>query len=740
MFVVCALLAPWATTSSAAADTSCAPATDVSSVSVSPSHLSTAAGPGVVTVRAHLDAVTASVGLRGPGGTLTAGDLHQDGADWSADLTVPQLTQRTDVGLDLSWTDSAGGAHSASACAVDAHLTVDPTFPMSPAVSAARGDGSALVSWQPPPDDGGAPVTGYQVTVNPSGRVLTATSDQRSLSVDGLTNGQVASFDVAAVNDVGIGPSGSAQVVPAGLPSAPAVEAHLRNGAVRLSWTAPAANGDPVTGYVVQVLPAGPRVDVTGTGTLLTGLTNDTMYDVSVAARNGVGTSTGTVLSVVPTAGAGEPATATGRPVAVTGDGHALLHWTAPQDDGGQPVSGYLVTVQPGGREVRSAGPQLDVTGLTNGVAATLSVQAVTAVGPGLASPGVTVVPRRPGVLRVVHQAVATVAYAHVSMVQAQLVGTNGTALSGRKVTLLTRVRGTTAWVPVAHGTTGATGVVTVSTVLCGTSALLLRHDADAVGAVEVRATPVAVSATATAVPNASRLSAGHVLTMRGALSARRVGVTVRLEQRVGTGWVIRAAARTSATSAYALSWRPVRGGLMVLRVRIFPYGALIGGVTRSSTISVVDTSASLAREILANPRIQLATGHLSGVRDLADPLHEMNDLAAGRPAYRSSYGTAPGGSVMVTVATLRGLRDAGRVATIHVVELAGGTHARGSAHYLGLAFDIDIVNGRWVSYGSDYDVVVVSCRHSGATRIFHPAYDPYGGHGNHIHVDWLVQ
>ena len=94
----------------------------------------------------------------------------------------------------------------------------------------------------------------------------------------------------------------------------------------------------------------------------------------------------------------------------------------------------------------------------------------------------------------------------------------------------------------------------------------------------------------------------------------------------------------------------------------------------------------------------------------------------------------------MVTVATLRGLRDAGRVATIHVVELAGGTHARGSAHYLGLAFDIDIVNGRWVSYGSDYDDVVVSCRHSGATRIFHPAYDPYGGHGNHIHVDWLVQ
>jgi zinc D-Ala-D-Ala carboxypeptidase len=276
--------------------------------------------------------------------------------------------------------------------------------------------------------------------------------------------------------------------------------------------------------------------------------------------------------------------------------------------------------------------------------------------------------------------------------------------------------------------------------VLRGTSALLLRHDADAVGAAEVRPTPVTVTATASAAPSSTRLSAGQVLMMRGALSAPRAGVTVRLEQQVGTSWVIRAAALTSSTSAYALPWRPVRGGLMVLRVRIFPYGALTTGVTRSSAITVDDTSASLAQEILANPRIQLATGHLSGVRDLADPLHELRDLAAGRLAHRSAYGTAPGGSVMVTVATLRGLRNAGRIATIHVVELAGGTHARGSAHYLGLAFDIDNVNGRWVSYGSGYDVVVVSCRHSGATRVFHPAYDPYGGHENHIHVDWLVQ
>lgn len=53
---------------SAAADTSCSPATDVSSASVSTDHLSTATGPGVVTVRAHLDAVTASAGLRGLAG------------------------------------------------------------------------------------------------------------------------------------------------------------------------------------------------------------------------------------------------------------------------------------------------------------------------------------------------------------------------------------------------------------------------------------------------------------------------------------------------------------------------------------------------------------------------------------------------------------------------------------------------------------------------------------------------
>lgn len=74
-----------------------------------------------------------------------------------------------------------------------------PSAPSS--VVAVAGDGSALVSWQVPGDDGGSPIVNYTVRSSPGDASCTATT--RSCEVSGLTNGVTYTFTVVATNAVG---------------------------------------------------------------------------------------------------------------------------------------------------------------------------------------------------------------------------------------------------------------------------------------------------------------------------------------------------------------------------------------------------------------------------------------------------------------------------------------------------------------------------------------------------------
>ena len=88
------------------------------------------------------------------------------------------------------------------------------------AVAVAPGDGELTVSWAPPLEDGGKPVTGYVVQWKADGEDYDATREALAESsphtVDGLQNGTAYTARVVAVNAAGRGePSGEATGTPA---------------------------------------------------------------------------------------------------------------------------------------------------------------------------------------------------------------------------------------------------------------------------------------------------------------------------------------------------------------------------------------------------------------------------------------------------------------------------------------------------------------------------------------------
>lgn len=134
--------------------------------------------------------------------------------------------------------------------------------------------------------------------------------------------------------------------------------------------------------------------------------------------------------------------------------------------------------------------------------------------------------------------------------------------------------------------------------------------------------------------------------------------------------------------------------------------------------------------------RISWLPRQISGRRDGASALDNLNHAAAGYAVKRSSYGTAPGGYVGLNHRMLWAICDlASRGYTFRVIALAGGGHSRKSRHYDGLAFDVDTINGQRVSYGNPYwRGFLRRCRELGATETLGPGDR---GHSTHIHAAW---
>src|SRR5665213_695853 len=181
----------------------------------------------------------------------------------------------------------------------------------------------------------------------------------------------------------------------AAVPGAPTIgTATAGNAQAGVAFSPPASDGgSPITGYTATATdlttPANGGQTTSGAASPLTvsGLTNGDHYTFAVVATNSTGPGPASAASntVTPTAAVpGAPTIGT----ATAGNAQAGVAFSPPASDGGSPITGYTVTVSPGGATVAAgaSATSVIVTGLTNGTSYRFTVTATNGAGTGLAS------------------------------------------------------------------------------------------------------------------------------------------------------------------------------------------------------------------------------------------------------------------------------------------------------------------------------------------------------------------
>lgn len=307
----------------------------------------------------------------------------------SSPFTIPGL----DTGVEYSVRIRAIGPGGTSESS-DAVLATPYGLPGAPtALVATSDDGAAVLAWNAPASDGGAPVTDYVVeyatsAAGPFGTFADGTSAATESTVTGLTNATTYFFRVAAKNAAGTGVNSPlASTTPLAAPGAPTITGITPGtGFLQVAYTAPSSDGgSAITGYQYR-LDGGVWRNTAGSSspTTITGLTNGTEYDVELRAVNAVGGGTPSAT---------ETATPVGLPGAVLGfratpgAGSVLLEWDAAAANG-SPITSYNVIRWNAANEgsivaaYQPTGTSQNLTGLGNGTYY-FTVEATNSAGTG---------------------------------------------------------------------------------------------------------------------------------------------------------------------------------------------------------------------------------------------------------------------------------------------------------------------------------------------------------------------
>ena len=326
------------------------------------------------------------------GGTPTSVAVASGASHGTATASGTSITYTptADYSGSDSFTYTATNAGGSSVPAT-VTITVNAAVPGAPTIgTATAGDQQASVTFTAPADTGGASITGYTVTSNPGGK--TGTGSASPITVTGLTNGTAYTFTVTATNSAGTGSASAASnsVTPKTGQTITFVQPANQRLDTTPTLTATASSGLAVTFSADAATLA--VCEITSGGTL-------TFHTAGACTIHADQQGDGQYLAAprvsrtfnVQTAAPGAPTSV----VATAGDTQARVAFTAPTDAGTSPITGYTVTVQPGGATVAGTASPIVVPGLTNGVVYTFTVTATNAAGTGAASsPSNSVTPK----------------------------------------------------------------------------------------------------------------------------------------------------------------------------------------------------------------------------------------------------------------------------------------------------------------------------------------------------------
>ena len=251
-------------------------------------------------------------------------------------------------------------------------FTGTPPAPQTTAPGAPRivgfvnGADTVGVVWNPPSDNGGAPITGYTIDLYHNNRRIntkTLASGVRETTFTGLSPDTAYQVRITAHNTAGTSTPRTANArtgTATSTPSAPRnLSASAGENSATVSWSPPSDNGGAaISGYRADLYRGNTRVDrknlsASQRSATFTGLSADTAYQIRVSAQNSAGRSDRAAASFRTDAAStsqesGLPSEP--RSVRVTaGENRATVSWSPPASNGNNPLTGYQAELFRGG-------------------------------------------------------------------------------------------------------------------------------------------------------------------------------------------------------------------------------------------------------------------------------------------------------------------------------------------------------------------------------------------------------